>query len=178
MARKQQRLAKKRGKQLKEFNRLFRSAEGGDYSKTRICFHEAGHCFNVTCIATERSDGLTRHWSKRPATRSSLEAEIAIKLGGKAAKVLMFGHSIGHISDEAKWSKWRGKYFCLRFTLGLVKTLRSWRALTAGRRTRAELNRRAERIIERAYHTAYTILENAAHCSARSPASKVPPVMG
>uniref|UniRef100_A0A183BYE7 BHLH domain-containing protein n=1 Tax=Globodera pallida TaxID=36090 RepID=A0A183BYE7_GLOPA len=50
----------------------------------------------VTCVQSATSDGLTRHWNRRPATRASIRAEIAIKLGGKAAEMLMFGASLGH----------------------------------------------------------------------------------
>uniref|UniRef100_A0A183C5G1 Post-GPI attachment to proteins factor 3 n=1 Tax=Globodera pallida TaxID=36090 RepID=A0A183C5G1_GLOPA len=124
MTRKQQRLARKRGKKLKEFNRLIRAAEGGEYNKSRICFHEAGHCFNVwfqaeggrlcdvTCVQNGTIDGLTRHWSRRPATRASLRAEIAIKMGGKAAEMLMFDASLGHYADQPEWER-KAKAFLL-----------------------------------------------------------------
>uniref|UniRef100_A0A183CCP1 Peptidase_M41 domain-containing protein n=1 Tax=Globodera pallida TaxID=36090 RepID=A0A183CCP1_GLOPA len=152
----------KRGKILKEFNRLIRAAEGGDYNKSRICFHEAGHCFNVwfnqhggtlcdvTCVQNGTIDGLTRHWSRRPATRASLRAEIAIKMGGKAAEMLTFGASLGHYADQPEWE---------RKAKAVAETRATWRSLPNGLRTRAELKRRAQPIIAQAYTTAYSILE-------------------
>ncbi|KAI3418679.1 hypothetical protein GPALN_007787 [Globodera pallida] len=103
MTRKQKRAARERARKMKQFEDLDDAAVNGAYNKTRICYHEIGHCLMVTCVASATSDGLTQHWAKRPETRAAMHAEIVIKLGGRAAEEHIYRVSLGHYSDMDHW---------------------------------------------------------------------------
>ncbi|KAI3414134.1 hypothetical protein GPALN_011595 [Globodera pallida] len=75
-----------------------------------------------------------------PETRAAMKADVVVKLGGRAAEELIYGTSLGHHSDMRNWEAKARK---------IVRTGPEWRHLTTAKRTRAEMDRRAQRVIAR-----------------------------